>query len=159
MKKLIVIILILLLLCGCKTMPDEYPFKNANDNIVSVELLYNPHANEGHHDYPFELSCVLGESESVNFMNRVMQLETSKCLTPPPSNYGFYIARVTYDDGDVELFGTWHIEFVENGSEPWGVGSYSFDGDDFEILIKEYIEKYGQKGDERTVPLSLGAIA
>lgn len=145
MKKLIVIILILLLLCGCKTMPDEYQFKNANDSIISVELLYNPYFNEGYHEDPFELICILDDISAKEFMDQVITFETQKCITPPPGNYGFYVARVTYSDGDIELFGTRHIEYVESGDTPSAIGAYVFDGDEFEILINEYIEKYGSE--------------
>ena len=154
MKKLVIIVLTFLLLCGCTTMPDEYQFKNANDSIISVELLYNPYFNEGYHEDPFELICILDDISAKEFMDQVITFDTQKCITPPPGNYGFYVARVTYSDGDIELFGTRHIEYVASGDTPSAIGAYVFDGDEFEILIKEYIEKYGQKGDKGTVLLS-----
>ena len=137
-------------MCGCNPMPDEYSFKNANDSIASVEIFHNPNVNSEDTGKPFELICTLDECASKSFMNRVLELKTHLRISPPPTDYGPYFACVTYNDGDIEFFGTWHIEYVECGNTPKKIGAYSFNGDEFEILIKEYIEKYESENQENS---------
>ena len=72
-------------------------------------------------------------------MTAVYEIETSFSISPPPRGYGRYIARVTYANGDVEMLGTSHIEYIKSGDEPTGVGAYYFKGE----LIDQLILKYG----------------
>lgn len=134
-------LLICLLLCGC--MSNEYSFKSDNVSIVSVELLYNPYAHEGYTGKPFELICVLDQASAESFVDEIRALKTKKQHSPPPSNYGDYIAKVTYDDGDEEWFGSRHIEYVEYGSVQFGVGTYYFDRTAFTEIFLKYCEENG----------------
>ena len=68
----------------------------------------------------------LEKSEILPFIESVQELKTAKCTSPPPRGYGEYVVRVIYTNGDVEIFGNYHIEFVKNGDEEAGVGSYVF---------------------------------
>lgn len=133
---IITLIIITLLLSGC--MPDEYTFPNKNQPVEKIELLYNPHANKGNIGGPMETICTLEEDSIVAFLERLYQLETAMCITPPPTGYGFYVAQVVYQNGDVELYGSRHIEFIEKGNKPTRIGEYYFSGDGFEELFCEY---------------------
>ena len=73
-------------------------------------------------------------------MEEIIVLDTVLKHSPPRRNYGFYVARVTYEDGDVELFGTKHIEYVESGNAQKGLGLHYFKGDAFERIFLEYCE-------------------
>ena len=139
MKKTVVILLFITsILSGCK--PSQYTFPNKNQSIEKIELLYHPHANNGNIGGPMETICTL-EDDSVDvFMEKLYGLETNMCITPPPRGYGFHVARVVYQNGDVEIFGSRHIEFVEKGSEPKWIGEYSFDKKEFEELFFQYAE-------------------
>lgn len=138
MRKSLIITLIIctLLLNGCK--PREYPFPNKGQPIERIELLYNPYADNGNIGGPMDSICIL-ESDSMGaFLSALYDMETDRCITPPPTGYGFYVARIVYQNGDVEMFGSRHIEFVEKGSEPAWIGEYYFTGDAFEELFFEY---------------------
>lgn len=141
MKKIVAITLciITLFIGGCK--PREYTFPNKNQPVNKIELLYNPFSEKGTGSRTMELICTL-EDESVDaFLEELYSLDTSRCTTPPPRNYGVYIARVVYQNGDVEMFGSRHIEFIEKGDTPKAIGEYYFSGDAFDKLFLEYAEK------------------
>ena len=138
MKKIMIIILfvISLYIGGCK--PREYTFPNKNQTVEKVELLYNPYTDNSASDREMEVVCVLKKEQVSAFLESLYSLDTSRCTTPPPRNYGVYIARVVYQNGDVEMFGSRHIEFIQKGDSPKAVGAYYFSGEEFEKLFFEY---------------------
>lgn len=139
MKRILSLFLIVFLLCGCTRKPRTYPFENKDEPIKSVELLYYPWYED--HSQPFmefQLIRTLAYDEIPEFMNKVYSLETVRSGPPPHGNYGLYIARVSYENGDMEYYGTHHIEFVKSGSDACAVGYYFFLGDAFDTLFLEY---------------------
>lgn len=139
MRKIVFILMLIPLLFGCRRIPETYQFANTELEIKQVELLSN--ASVGYTGQEFTLVRALDEDEISDFMDALYKLETKKCTTPPPRNFGPHIVRVTYENGDMELFASWHIEFVENGKAITGVGAYYFSGDAFETLYSEYANK------------------
>ena len=85
-----------------------------------------------------ECICSLDNESANAFLAKLYLLDTDRCITPPPTDYGFYVAQVVYQNGDVELYGSRHIEFIEKGNEPTRIGAYYFSGDGFEELFCEY---------------------
>ena len=138
MKKKLIFTIVLIALCmgGCK--PREYQFPNKGRAIESIELLYNQ--DEGYTENPFTSIRMLETNEIELFMSELYTLQTYH-PTPPPRNFGPYIAIVTYEGGDREVFSSYHIEFVEYGNEICGVGGYHFEQDAFDELFMEYAEK------------------
>ena len=86
----------------------------------------------------FKLIRKLEQEEIHEFMERLYALKTKQAFGSPPCDYGPYIARANYVNGDSEYFGTRHIELVEEGTEAFAVGIYYFSGDSFEKLFLEY---------------------
>ena len=139
MKKILTICLIMLLLCGCSPKPQSYPFVNKSEPIESVELLYYPRANNVDEEWmAFQQIRVLEPEEITTFMNALYALPTKRARPTPPSDYGSYVARVTYENGDMEYFGSVHIEFVANGTDAHAMGYYYFPGNAFEELFFGY---------------------
>ena len=139
MKKFHVFILIVLFLYGCSRMSEGYPFENKDEAIKSIELLYYPwYLDESKPFMEFETVRTLNQEEIPAFMERVYALDTRKAAPTPPGNYGMYIARINYENGDTEYLGSTHIEFVKSGETAYAVGYYYFTGDDFENLFLEY---------------------
>ena len=139
MKKVFIVVLLLFTLCGCSIDPRTYPFENKDQPIASVELLYYPWIEDDRKPFmEFELIRTLEPEEIPVFMDAIYSLETKRVGPTPPGNYGMYIARVSYENGDVENFATRHIEFVEAGDKAYAVGWYVFTGDAFEQLFLEY---------------------
>lgn len=143
MKKIFIILAIcvsIALLCSCAQCSKSYPFPNRDEPIESVELLYYPFAVDVDNEefMYFELIRKLEQEEISNFMEHLYALKTKQAFGSPPCDYGPYIARVNYENGDAEYFGTRHIELVEEGTEAFAVGIYYFSGDSFEKLFLEY---------------------
>lgn len=139
MKKTLTMFLLLTFLYGCSLQSDIYPFEHKNEPIASVELLYYPWVNDADEEFMvFHTIRVLEPDEVEPFMNVLYDLPTKKAGPTPLSNYGAYIARVYYVNGDAEYFGSRHIELVESGTKAYAVGVYYFPGDVFEELYFEY---------------------
>ena len=139
MKKIVVIILLLIVLSGCSAKPSSYPFDHQNEPIVSIDLLYYPWIEDETQPFMvFQLIRSLESEEVPIFMDALYALETKRARPTPPGNYGQYIARVSYENGDMEYFGTRHIELVKSGEKAYAVGYYYFPGDAFEKLFLEY---------------------
>lgn len=140
MKKIVLIALFIITLSigGCKSR--EYTFPNKNQAVEKVELLYNPYTDSNAGSRAMEVICTLESEEVGAFLECLYGLDTSRCTTPLPRNYGAYVARVVYQNGDVEMFGSRHIEFIQKGDSPKAVGAYFFSGEAFEQLFFEYAE-------------------
>ena len=152
----IVLILVACSCLSCNRLPDTYQFKNRDRIIISVELMCNPNASDGYTGQAFELIRKLEQHEIETFMTSLYALETKLGITPPVRGFGPNIVCVTYENGDMEYFASWHIEFVEKGKNPTGVGSYYFRGNCFDELFLEYSGGQGQgqegQGDGSVVP-------
>lgn len=145
MKKYVLVLLILLLvlcLCRCFFRSEEYEFQNTLDMVVSVELLYNHNESpSGYDTFDFTLIRELEPEEIITFMNDIYQLETSRGGgTPPRWGYGWYIAKVVYSNGDVEMLGSYNIEYIACGEDQTGVGIYYFADDAFEEVFSKYVD-------------------
>ena len=140
MKRIcLAIMLLLIFLPGCEQVPSTYQFPNRNEEIISIELLSNyVEKTEDGVKYHFVVLQKLDKKEIPEFMDRVYQLETAR-FYPPLRNYGKYIARITYANGDIELYGTSHIELVEAGSTMSALGIYYFPDNGMEQLILEFL--------------------
>ena len=53
--------------------------------------------------------------------NYNLGLET-RIAYPPPSGWGCYIAKISYCNGDVEILGSYNIEYISVGHSPTGIG-------------------------------------
>ena len=137
-KVVCVLILVLLILSNCYNLAKDYPFKNKNESIESIELLYHPFAEKMEGKDELLSIRFLDAEEIPQFMDKVYALDTDRALSAPPTGWGVYIARVTYENGDTEYLGSLHIEFVESGKQPVSLGTYYFAGDAFDKVFLEY---------------------
>ncbi len=73
--------------------------------------------------------------------------------TPPGRGYGEFIAGTTYRNGDVEMICSDCIEFIPNGSEPTGIGSYYYRRDaGFISVFQRYVDSCNSKNEESYFP-------
>lgn len=135
---------LILILTGCQRVPETYEYVNQNIPILKIELIYHPWVIDDEQErLAFEKIRDLEPEEVSSFMNAVYELPTRRARPTPPSNYGLYIARVFYENGDVEYLGSSHVELVEKGTESYAVGYYYFPGDAFTELFLEYAGDIG----------------
>lgn len=121
-------------------IPKHYIFQNPIDQIESIELLYNQ--NDGGEGINTSNICsirMLDQNEVQPFMKAIYRLET-RIAYPPPSGWGCYIAKISYCNGDVEILGSYNIEYISVGHSPTGIGTYFFTGKAFEELFAKYID-------------------
>jgi len=121
-------------------IPKQYSFPNSIDDIVNIELLYNQ--NEGGEGINPSNICsirILDQNEVQPFMKAIYRLET-RIANPPPSGWGCYIAKISYCNGDVEILGSYNIEYIPVRHSPTGIGTYFFTGKAFEELFAKYID-------------------
>lgn len=141
MKKWVYAMLLVCTLLGCSYKPTSYQFPNKSIPIHSVELLHNMNPGGiGIDENNMDLLLTLGDLEIMGFMENIYGLPTKRCGTPPPYGYGEYIAKVTYENGAVEFFGSTNIVHIPSGKISYGVGDYFFDGTSFEELFSQYID-------------------
>lgn len=139
MKKILLSVLALVLLMGCAARPSSYQYPNKDVAIVSVDLLLNENElHAGINESEMRLVRTLEPNEISPFMNDVYGIPTDIVGTPPPWGYGYYVVKVTYENGDIEFYGSLNIEFVSSGNSPTGIGDYYFTGDEFEKLYTQY---------------------
>ena len=155
MRKLIILSVLLVCLTACSIQPNSYPFENRNEPIKQIDLFYYPWIDDESKPFmEFQLIRTLESDEILEFMEAIYSLETKRARPTPPANYGPYIARVYYENGDIEHFASWHIEFVEAGEKAFAVGYYYFAGDAFDELFLEYAEKQPATEPASTAPIS-----
>jgi len=136
------LVLALLLLSGCDTQNDPYPFSNALEDVVKIELLHNRNENGiGTEEANICLIYSLAEEEFSAFMEELYAIETDRKM-PPKWGYGDYIAKVSYSNGDVEMFGLLHIEYIPSERDEnylYGYGMYCFENrEEFIRLLEKY---------------------
>ena len=136
---LLLVICVSFLMLGCNSNEKTYPFENRNEPITGIELLYYPWIDDETEPFiEFVLIRKLSDEEIPSFMEELYNLPSSFVIGSPLGNYGAYIARVSYENGDTEYFASRHNELVKAGEEPYAVGVYSFKGDSFDKLFLEY---------------------
>lgn len=137
---IILVIILLVLLFTTPNVPSAYQFPNQLGDIVSVELLYNQNeSGEGTSENNIHLIKELDNIEIESFMSSIYSLETKR-YSPPLYGWGCYIAKITYSNGDIEMLGSLHIEYIANNSTPTGTGAYYFTDDSFASVFSKYID-------------------
>ena len=134
-------VVIPLLLCYLYVkLPDGYDFPNQGIDILSIELFYNENPRNLEEDR-FDFLKLLDEAESNSFMEQIYNLETSY-HHPPKSAYGGYLARVTYVNGDVEIYGSHSIQRISYGTEThYGYSGFYFRNEEmFLEIFSKYVD-------------------
>lgn len=138
MKKTICIFLIMLLLCGCKSVSKTYEFPYPLEDVESIELIINKNGSGEAYLSKLIVIKTLSEEEIQSFMTEIYALKTVRS-NPPGWGWGEYIAKVTYENGFIEMLGSYNISTAEKGEELLSGGWYHF-LDDFEGVFLRYAD-------------------
>lgn len=143
MKKYFILFLIILLaLSGCRTDASVYEFRNQGEQIVSIELIQNLNQyGEGTDETFFHGLATLSGEECTDFMQQLCQLRIKSIgYRNPLWGYGAYFARVTYVNGDIEIYGSENIEYIACGDDPTGFSLFHFEDEEaFLDVLSGYI--------------------
>lgn len=138
--RIVLIALLVLLVCHSCFGNNRYRFPNPLEEIEKVELLYNPNRFSAEDPvYEFVLMRELQSEEVAPFMTEIYQLKTDKYGPPPRRGYGWYIVRVTYSNGDVEMLGSYNIAYIRSGKPQHSTGIYYFPDNGLTELLKNYV--------------------
>lgn len=141
MKKYCLVVLLLIILSGCSRIEPSYDFPNRSVAIESIELYHNMNLwGFGTDESNMVLLRTLEGDEIAEFMNTIYELPTKRLGTPPQDGYGEYVAKIIYENGDVEMYGPTNIELIPAGSEAWGLDTHYFTGDGFTELFAQYVD-------------------
>lgn len=123
-----------------------YNYPNQGETVVCVEMIHNKNVASygavgiGIDPENFYVIRTLGEEEIPELMESLRNMKTKRSFSQPLYGYGEYIFRVTYENGNVEIYGSKNIENIESGETGSGISAYHFAGDAFETLFYEYLD-------------------
>ena len=137
----ILICIFCVLLSGCGFFPvvrKPYSFKQEIANVYSIEIvrkLYDTLDPIGE----VEVETTLQEDLYDGFMEALVLIDGNYVLEGAAFNFGKYIVRITYFNGEVELISEYNSGYVT----PEGIlvqEHYWFDHDQFYALLAKYVE-------------------
>ena len=132
---------ILVVSSGCSKPEETYSFPNRNIQIISIELLHNRNTNGiGIDESNMVLVRTLSGNEIIEFMSACYELPTKRMGTPPCTGYGEYIAKIYYENGDIEIYSTYNIELIPKGNHAVGCGSHYFPVNCFNDVFAQYVD-------------------
>lgn len=107
-------------------LQQPYGFPNRGKAVASVELIYNKYTGDTCRLFwDTYVVGVLDEDETNGFMEALCCQETKTVEKATSFGYGEYIVRVTYANGNMEIYGSDCIESIKAGDSPTGIGTYS----------------------------------
>lgn len=137
----ILLLVVILGMIGHQYIRSKYRFTMDIELIDTIQIMHRVSEDSGD---PTNYSLIkeLEADEFCSFMNQIYALKTKKGGTPPRWGYGEYIAKVTYQNGDMEILGSYCIEYVRSGGQQSGVGEYYFvEQDSFLSIIQSYLSQ------------------
>lgn len=134
----ILLVIVFLVFWGFLYIRGEYRFSMDTASIETIQIMHRLSGDSGD---PTNYTLVeeLDADEFSSFMNQIRNLKTKKGGTPPRWGYGEYIAKISYKNGDIEILGSYCIEYVQSGKQQSGVGAYYFiDEKSFLTILQQY---------------------
>lgn len=112
-----------------------YEFRQDLDQIVSIEILKNI--------FPYELSTMkvimtIDPSLHSEVVNGLLEIPGGRVVLDPPTKFGPYIFRITYQDGECELIGKYNNGYVTPNGKLY-VKNYSFDKEQFDEFLSSFL--------------------
>ena len=136
---MIMTLFLLMSLSGCLFVTKEpYEFRQTADQIVSIEISKKVY-DSVRTDTPTEVIRVLEKDEYQAFLNAVAAVPGNRMGLDPPTGFGSYIVKITYQDGMVELFGEYNNGYITPEGE-LHQDCYVFDEQAFLDMLSEFLE-------------------
>lgn len=134
------------LLVGCDfsiVQPQEVPYEflQGADQIDSIEIVYRDHYDKSVEEEDFLVLKVLDASEYQTLIQAVTDLQGGYRV-PPPSALGYYIVKITYQDGTKELVGSYGCGHITPDGKLESVTHFNysfFDNEAFLNMISSFL--------------------
>ncbi len=140
MKKISVVILIIgclvIFATGCgKT---EYPFKQATENIVKVEVIIMGEIHDPYTKHEYKLIKELSFDDNNKFIDDLKNIECKRKFGDPQTlTTGHQAFKINYSNGEYEII-TYIAQGVHTNGKYLSNGYYGFDEEKFNDLVEKY---------------------
>lgn len=135
---------IILFIIGCLIIfatgcgKDEYPFKQAEENIVKVEVVLNGELQDLYTEHEVTLIKELSLQDISKFIDDFRKIECTRGFGDPaeltPGDKGF---KIIYENGDYEII-TQDAQGRHQKDKYFNNGKYYFDEEQFNDLLEKY---------------------
>lgn len=122
------------LLVSCTQKPISFPLSQSRDQIIAIELLEDE--NQVTDPQNFVVRCVIPESDYETFLAELAQLDCSRNGFEPATSFGWWIIRIIYSNGDMDLIGSQNNAQVIGGKKRYDC--YCFHYESFRELISKW---------------------
>ena len=102
-NKVLLVSLIAVALCYILVANRTYQFRQEFDQITKIEILEKEKPLSGGYDVPMKVLKTLDTSEHRAFIDDFMRVDGSRVGMDPPTDFGTYLIRITYRNGEIEL--------------------------------------------------------
>ena len=134
---MLVILIISLLLVGCQGNHKKVSLRYSIEDIVSIELLHDTNISVADE---WKVLYILSDNEIDMFVDALCNLNVNKYWSPS-GHWGHIFIRISYLNGDQEIFGTGAFEYIsateESDFDDWHYIYYQ----DMYDLFSKYVNK------------------
>lgn len=113
-RTVVILVIIALLLFWMFHTKGPYKFRQDTDQIVSIEILKIVISYE--HETT-KVLMTIDPSEHQEVVNGLLEISGGRVVLDPPTGFGRYIFRITYQNGERELIGRYNNGYVTPGGE------------------------------------------
>lgn len=143
-KFTLLFMLLATLLAGCLHNNQSFGFQQGIDQIENIEILYKEDYNTYILDAQMPVLKTLDPAEYRPLIDAVQAAQGGR-FAPPGDGFGYYIIRITYQDGMTELVGDTNSGFIAPG-EKLKYNSFRFNKEEYLGIISSFL------GEEVTEP-------
>jgi len=133
MKRILIgitLVLLVVTIISC-SVPKELSLHQPVEEINQVELINNSAGD-------LKVLRSLSEYEIPYFIDSILELKCHKSFQPS-GEYGAYVVRIVYKNGDTEYLGSSALAYESDESEY--DGWYSLSHDDLYVLFAKYVNR------------------
>ena len=136
MKRILIIIILCAMVCGCMAKPYQVRLHQEISNVVGIELLDTSGDNT-------VVLYVLDQTEFQNFWDKLHTLSFLRYYNDPSTEYGPLSIRIQYSNGYVDIIGCdINGYYSPDGNNEAQDGWYCIENrNDFVVLFAQYIDK------------------
>jgi len=135
----IIFVILSVTLAGCAADPSKpYSFRQKESQIVEISILVQ-NKEYSNWEERFEVIVELDPSQYSYFLEKLSSVKGQPFFNPPGTDFGLYVIRITYIDGEEEFISCDNNAYLRPGKELRYDTYWFSDKDGFDQLIQEFI--------------------